>query len=134
MVLLKDLLELIFDTTVLTVLAYTPDYRLQHKWIFGEEINLMATQESDIRSGKLTDIKRNINYHGREKRGVSETGFGVDIKQIPEELLKSKVFHMLTSGATSGRALFVQVEMPEMAAKMLADELAQDEGAVRIED
>lgn len=125
MVILGDLLDVLFDVTELNVWAYD-NCRLQHKWIFGEDVTETIHQYRDRELGKLSIIDRKINVHNEPLRpGRTEIGWAVNMSQIPKEILKAQVTHILLSGRHGeGRELFVYVDMPAMDVEMVRAELA----------
>lgn len=133
MVILGDLLDILNDVTKLEVWAYD-DYRLQHKWIFGEGVEETIHQWHERKSGILSIIDRKINFHGDPgRKGTPEMGWGVNKKDIPPALLKTEVLHILLGnrggGITSpgGRSLFVYVNLDALTAEVIKTELAKIE-------
>ncbi len=125
MVILKDLLYILCDVTELKVWAYS-DFRLQHEWIFGEDIEETIHQYRDRERGVLSIIDEKINVHNDLKRnGTGEMGWGVKYDSIPKEILEAEVTHILLSGRyTEGRELSVHIVLDEMAVQMAMSELA----------
>ena len=136
MVKLGDLLDVIGDVTKLEVLAYN-EYKLQHRWIFGENISETIHQWHDRKNGLLSIIDRKINVHGDVKRnGTGEMGWGPNKSCIPQAMLDAEVWHMLLSsrtGRNDGQELTVQVHMSLMVAQLLKSELAKIERPI-VED
>lgn len=95
MVKLGDLLGIIWTVTELHVSAYD-DYRLQHEWIFGENVKETTHMWHQREQGWLSIIDKKINLHGDiiRKNGLWETGWGVNKKNIPQEILDAEVWHM----------------------------------------
>lgn len=136
MVKLEDLLSIIWNVTLLHISAYSDDLRLYHTYMIGQKIELSVYQWHDVEKGELTAIERQINDHGTvNKRGLAESGWGINIKKIPQEMLESEVWHMslMPRGSSTGTELIVSVRMPYMAVQMLKDELQQDPGILKQE-
>ena len=138
-VILSDLLDVLHDVTELQVLAYD-NYRLQHEWIFGEGIIETYHQWHRRKNGELSIIDRKINFHNDLKRKnpkVWEDGWGVNKKNIPEEILNTEVTHILLNhryGSYGGRCLFVYVNMDALTAQTLITELADVERPLEEEE
>lgn len=131
MVILGELLDILHDVTELKIFAYD-EYKLQHKWIFGEGIKESIYEWYDRKNGMMSIIDRKINVHGNPKKnGTGESGWDVDKTDIPQAILDAPVWHILLSerGGRSpgGRRLFVYVEMPAMTAEMVKTSLAEIE-------
>lgn len=128
MVTVKDLLRILLDVTKLEVWAYA-DYKLQHQWIFGEDIKETIHQYRDRENGLLSIIDEKINVHNESKKnGTGEMGWGEKTDAIPKEILNAEVIHILLSGPFGkGRELFVYVLMDMMAVETVKSELAGKE-------
>lgn len=130
MVKLEDLLGIIWTVTELRVCAYD-DYRLQHEWIFGEKVEETVHQRHRREKGFLSIIDRKINFHGDQKRkdGLWESGWGVNKKNIPQEILEAEVWHMNLFDSWypdhDGKMLSVSVNMDALTAQALKSELAE---------
>lgn len=127
MVILKDLLNILHDVTKLEVWAYA-DYKLQHQWIFGEDIEETIHQYRDRERGVLSIIDQKINVHNEPKKnGTGEVGWCVKLEAIPKEILNTEVWHILLSGRFEGRELLVYVNMDALAVETVKSELAGKE-------
>lgn len=127
MVILKDLLNILHDVTKLEVWAYA-DYKLQHQWIFGEDIEETIHQYRDRERGVLSIIDQKINVHNEPKKnGTGEVGWCVKLEAIPKEILNTEVWHILLSGRFEGRELLVYVNMDTLAVETVKSELAGKE-------
>ena len=127
MVILKDLLNIMHDVTKLEVWAYA-DYKLQHQWIFGEDIEETIHQYRDRERGVLSIIDQKINVHNEPKKnGTGEVGWCVKLEAIPKEILNTEVLHILLSGRFEGRELLVYVNMDALAVETVKSELAGKE-------
>ena len=131
MVKLGDLLDIIWTVTELDVRAY--DNRLQHEWIFGESVKETVHMWHQREQGWLSIIDRKINSHGDviRKNGLWETGWGVNKKNIPQEILDAEVTHMNLFDSWypnhEGKKLYVSVNMNALTAQTLKAELAEIE-------
>ena len=133
MVILKDLLNILHDVTKLEVWAYA-DYKLQHQWIFGEDIEETIHQYRDRERGVLSIIDQKINVHNEPKKnGTGEVGWCVKLEAIPKEILNTEVWHILLSGRFEGRELLVYVNMDALAVETVKSELAGKERALNEE-
>ena len=122
MIILRDLFEVVWDITELKVTAYSPEPKLLHEWIFGENIYETIHMWHDRKKGLLTIVDEKINSHGEPGRGGGpEIGWGVKEKLFPKELLDSKVTHLWlrSRGNWEGQRLCVEVEMQELTAEIL---------------
>ena len=127
MVILKDLLNILHDVTKLEVWAYA-DYKLQHQWIFGEDIEETIHQYRDRERGVLSIIDQKINVHNEPKKnGTGEVGWCVKLEAIPKEILNTEVWHILLSGRFEGRELLVYVNMDALAVETVKSEFAGKE-------
>lgn len=132
MVKLGDLLDIILAVTELDVRAYD-NYRLQHEWIFGENVKETVHMWHQRELGWLSIIDRKINLHGDviRKNGLWETGWGVNKKNIPQEILDAEVWHMNLFDSWypnhEGKKLHVSVNMNALTAQTLKAELAEIE-------
>ena len=132
MVKLGDLLGIIWTVTELRVSAYD-DYRLQHEWIFGENVEETTHMWHQREQGWLSIIDKKINLHGDiiRKNGLWETGWGVNKKNIPQEILDAEVWHMNLFDSWypnhEGKKLSVSVNMNALTAQTLKAELAEIE-------
>lgn len=126
MVILKDLLKVLFDVTKIQLLAYD-NYKLQHTFIFGTDIDETIHQYRDRQLGKLSIIDEKINVHGDVKKsGVAEIGFNVKLDAIPDEILNAEVTHILLGSRCScdGRELTAYINMSALAVEMATAKLA----------
>ena len=133
MVTVSDLLDIIWDVTELEVNAYD-NYRLQHRWIIGENIDESHHQWYERKKGELSIIDRKINHHGdKTNRGcLWETGWGANKKNVPSQILAAEVTHMLLierlkihPGVQPGKELCVSVKMDSLTVETLKSELAE---------
>ena len=135
MVKLGDLLDIIWRVTELDVRAYDNN-RLQHEWIFGEQVDETVHQWYSRTKGELSIIDRKINLHGDQirKNGLWETGWGPNKKNIPQEILDAEVTHMLLFDSWypdhDGKKLSVSVNMDALTVQTLKAELADIERPV----
>ena len=135
MVKLGDLLDIIWSVTELDVRAYDNN-RLQHEWIFGEQVDETVHQWYSRTKGELSIIDRKINLHGDQirKNGLWETGWGPNKKNIPQEILDAEVTHMLLFDSWypdhDGKKLSVSVNMDALTVQTLKAELADIERPV----
>ena len=139
-VILSDLLDIIWDVTELNVLAYD-EYRLQHEWIFGNQVEETVHQWHRRRQGVLSIIDRKINHHNDPKKnGIGEMGWGVNKGPIPEAILQAKVTTMNLTPASgrfcgpNGRELTVQVDMDKNTVLMVKEMLADVERPLEEEE
>lgn len=126
MVILKDLLKVLFDVTKIQLLAYD-NYKLQHTFIFGTDIDETIHQYRNRQLGKLSIIDEKINVHGDVKKsGVAEIGFNVKLDAIPDEILNAEVTHILLGSRCSydGRELTAYINMSALAVEMATAKLA----------
>lgn len=126
MVILKDLLKVLFDVTKIQLLAYD-NYKLQHTFIFGTDIDETIHQYRDRQLGKLSIIDEKINVHGDVKKsGVAEIGFNVKLDAIPDEILNAEVTHILLGSRCicDGRELTAYINMSALAVEMATAKLA----------
>ena len=113
MVTLREILDLTWTVTCLTVDVRTPEGRLIKCHRFGEgenEVNASMYDYHRIKSGELElhDVK--INHHGDEVRGTSEMGWGTNFSVIPDELLDGEVTHFkMREAMKEGSQLTAQV-------------------------
>ncbi len=135
MVKLGDLLDIIWRVTELDVRAYDNN-RLQHEWIFGEQVDETVHQWYSRTKGELSIIDRKINLHGDQirKNGLWETGWGPNKKNIPQEILDAEVTHMNLFDSwypdKNGKKLSVSVNMDALTVQTLKAELADIERPV----
>lgn len=117
MILLRDLLEVMFDVTEMEVTARKPEGSRIHGFYFSESdiSRLPPGVKNNIRYEKTTFIPGRMNVNGRRKKdGSSEMAYGVEFKVIPKELLDGEVSHFLDRSAHYGRHLYVEIHIQEL--------------------
>lgn len=119
MVTLRELFSLTYNIAELDITAREPDTRYIHRWIYGEYIDESVHMFHDRRAGKLTIIKKKIQFHGKPaKGGYPETGWGVNEKLIHKELIDAPITHlsMLPMCQGRGTSCRVDIEMQKLTA------------------
>lgn len=117
MILLRDLLDVMFDVTEMEVTARKPEGSRIHGFYFSESnfSRLPQGTRDRIRYGETTFIPGRININGRRKKDMSsEMAYGVEFKAIPKELLDGEVSHFLDRSAQYGRHLYVEIHIQEL--------------------
>lgn len=117
MILLRDLLDVMFDITEMEITARKPEGSRIHGFYFSESdfSQLPPGVRNDIRYGKTTFVPGRMNVNGRRKKdGSSEMAYGVEFKVIPKELLDGEVSHFLDRSVQYGRHLYVEIHIHEL--------------------
>lgn len=117
MILLRDLLEVMFDVTEMEITARKPEGSRIHGFYFSESdfSRLPPGIRDRIRYGETTFIPGRMNVNGRRKKdGSSEMAYGVEFKVIPKELLDGEVSHFIDSSIHYGRHLHVEIHIQEL--------------------
>lgn len=117
MILLRDLLDVMFDVTEMEITARKPEGSRIHGFYFSESdfLQLPPGIRNRIRYGETTFIPGRMNVNGRRKKdGSSEMAYGVEFKVIPKELLEGEVSHFLDSSIHYGRHLYVEIHIQEL--------------------
>lgn len=117
MILLRDLLEVMFDVTEMEITARKPEGLRIHGFYFSKSDFSQLSQgtRDRIRYGETTFIPGRMNVNGRRKKdGSSEIAYGVEFKAIPKELLDGEVIHFLDRSAQHGRHLYVEIHIQEL--------------------
>ena len=116
MVTLKDILDLTWTVTQITLYLREPEHeKLIKEYVIGEgcnEENATVHQKYLINKGELEMIDKNINYFGTKKGKSVENGWGTIFKNIPAELLDKEVTHFSQSsrGGWDGTELLIHVK------------------------
>lgn len=117
MILLRDLLDVMFDITEMEITARKPEGERIHGFYFSEKdfARLSPGTKRSIQYGETTFVQGRINIFGKPKRnGFSETAFSVELKMIPKELLDAEVTHLLDCSLQYGRHLYVEIALHEL--------------------
>ncbi len=116
---------------LLEVWAYSPKGKALHRWMIGEDFEL-STLRRDIKEGRLTAIKTQINYHNDELyKGLPDNYWEVNTSRLPKSLLRSLVTHVEVTSLRDGLRVWACVEIDEQTAWELIEKLDQHEGVIR---
>lgn len=94
MIILKDLLDVMFDITELEIQARNPDGVLIHSFYFADRNfhDVPFGIRDRIQMHETTFVSERINAYGKVKAsGFTETVFNPDLKVIPKTLLDCEV-------------------------------------------
>lgn len=126
MIVLKDLLEVMYDITQMEILARNHDGQRIYSFYFSEHdfAYLPPTSRREVRDGEKMFIQGKINAFGkRRNNGQSEMGYEVNMKAIPKELLDAEVTHILDHSVRHGRHLNVEIAIHELQCETAKAEL-----------
>ena len=103
MITLNDIFPAWWDITALTVEARRYNTEFVKRFVFSEDVRKTRHQIHDEEEGKTRFIEGRINVHGEpNKRGLPETGWGVDEKRIPVDIRNAEIIHMNARPAAGG--------------------------------
>lgn len=113
MMTLRELSEVMWTITHVTITARDADLKFLHEWQFGPGLTESLQMYHKRMAGKLTIVDKKINAHGdANKSGVSEMGWGLKTNAIPKELLDAPVTHLNVTPSYSGEThISIDVEM-----------------------
>lgn len=112
MITLREIFDVTWDITEVRVTAREADLHLIHHWIYSGDIeHLSAHQWREQQDGSLSVIKTKVNFHGTPVRGVSEIGWGVNLKAFQPEMLDARVDIMRMTPRSQGRGCSLTVEV-----------------------
>jgi len=117
MILLRDLLDVMFDVTEVEITARKPESSRIHGFYFSESdfSRLPPGIRDNIRYGKTTFVPGRMNVNGKRKKdGSSKMAYAVEMKMIPKELLDGEVSHFLDRSLHYGRHLYVEIHIQEL--------------------
>lgn len=122
MMTLRDLFDVFWTVTEVSITARKDDGEFLHQWIYGENINETLHMYHDRMAGKLTLVDGKINAHGDPTRGGSEIGWGVKTKLFPKDLLDAPITHMGVRSYQSGtNSVSVDVTMHPLTVAALVE-------------
>ena len=124
MLTLRELFDLTWDIAELDITARDPDLKFVHQWIFGEYVRESVHQYHRRMEGTLTINQTKIQMHGKQARGGVESGWGVDEKLFPKELIDAPVTHLSMHPMCDSRGTSVSVDimLPELTAMTVPQE------------
>lgn len=114
---LLDIADVAWATTRLDITVRDETGRRLHQYLIGDwpgQLGIGTVQ--DIRSGRTTICRRNINVHGRPARGGSEMCFGLDKKSVPKVLATAEITRLTMDcyGRSSAIMCDVDVMIPKL--------------------
>lgn len=94
MMTLRELSEVMWTITHVTITARDADLKFLHEWQFGPGITESLHMYHKRMAGKLTIVDKKINYHGDPTRNGTEMAWGLKTKELPKELLDAPITHL----------------------------------------
>lgn len=121
---LRDLFDVFWTITELSVTAREPDGLFIHRWEWGEHALDKETlfQYHERKEGKLTLYNAKINAHGDPTRNGAEIGWGVKEKMFRKEMLDAPIRHMSVTSRGGTHSLTVDIEMARLTAMTMVPE------------
>ena len=113
---LKDLFAVMWSITDIRITAREPEHgEFIHEWIFAEDIKENSHMYYDRISGKLTIVPVKVNLHSAQN-----TGWGVNEKVLPKELITAPITHLNVFNWYSGTyRIDADVEMQRLTAEVI---------------